>query len=78
MHHMIDLFSYPEMVLLSNVIEVKMEFPKLYENVNFWLWSVHSLVGKGSHNPRVVCVQIVCFVMCLATVLNYVELNIFY
>ena len=23
MHHMIDLFSYPEMVLLSNVIEVK-------------------------------------------------------
>ena len=22
MHHMIDLFSYPEMVLISNVIEV--------------------------------------------------------
>ena len=25
MHHMIDLFSYPEMVLLSNVIEVKLK-----------------------------------------------------
>ena len=25
MHHMIDLFSYPEMVLLSNVTEVKIE-----------------------------------------------------
>ena len=25
MHHMIDLFSYPEMVLLSNVTEVKIK-----------------------------------------------------
>ena len=25
MHHMIDLFSYPEMVLLSNVIEVMLK-----------------------------------------------------
>ena len=45
MHHMIDLFSYPEMVLLSNVIEVKIEFPKLNENVKFWLWLVSFISG---------------------------------
>ena len=45
MHHMIDLFSYPEMVLLSNVIEVKIEFPKPYENVKFWLWLVSFISG---------------------------------
>ena len=41
---MIDLFSYPEMVLLSNVIEVKLERGELSICYSTKLWKLNHII----------------------------------
>lgn len=58
MHHMIDLFSYPEMVLLSNVTEVKIKncickltnnYLLCYSLIKLILISLYSVVQLQIH-----------------------------